>query len=43
MRCIHSTAVLLNVKAFVLYPRHYDQEVHPEEVQMFFRALTTRS
>ena len=38
-----STAVLLQVKTFVLYPRHYDQEALPEEVQMFFKALATRS
>ena len=37
------TAVLLQVKTFVLYPRHYDQEVLPGEVQMFFKALSTRS
>ena len=29
------TSVLLQVKAFVLYPCHYDQEVLPGEVQMF--------
>ena len=33
------TAVLLQVKAFVFYPCHYDQEVLPGEVQMFFKAL----
>ena len=37
------TAVLLQVETFVLYPRHYDQEVLPGEVQMFFKALATRS
>ena len=37
------TAVLLQVKSFVLYPHHYDQEVFPEEVQMFFNALATSS
>ena len=37
------TAVLLQVKTFVLYPHHYDQEVPPVEVQMFFKALATRS
>ena len=26
-------------KTFVLYPYHYDQEMLPEEVQMFFKAL----
>ena len=33
------TAVLLQVKTFVLYPRHYDQEVLPQEVQIFFKGL----
>ena len=37
------TVVLLQVKTFVLYPRHYDQELLPVEVQMFVKALTTRS
>ena len=37
------TAVLIQVKTFVFYPRHYDQEVLPVEVQMFVKALTTRS
>ena len=32
------TAVLLQVETFVLYPGHYDQEVLPGEVQMFFKA-----
>ena len=31
------TAVLLQIKAFVLYPRHYDQEVLPGEIQIFSR------
>ena len=32
------TPILLQVKTFVLYPHHYDQEVLPKEVQMFFKA-----
>ena len=28
------TAVLLQVKTFALYPRHYDQEMLPGEGQM---------
>ena len=32
------TAVLLQVKTFVLYHSHYDQELLPKEVQMFFKA-----
>ena len=48
MRRVHSkvailTAVLLQVKTFVLYPCHYDQEELLREVQMFFNALATRS
>ena len=46
MRCVHSRSQfteLLQVKTFVLHARHYDQEVLPEEVQMFFRALATKS
>ena len=35
--------VLLQVKIFILYPRHYDQEVLSGEVQMFSKALATRS
>ena len=31
------------MKTFVLYPHHYDQEVLPGEVQMFFKALASRS
>ena len=37
------TAVLLQVKTFVLYPHHYDQEVLLGEVHMFFKALATAS
>ena len=37
------TAVLVQVKTFLLYPHHYDQELLPGEVQMFFKALATRS
>ena len=37
------TAALLQVKTFVWYPRHYDQEVLPGEVQMFFKSLAPRS
>ena len=37
------TTILLQVKTFVLYPHHYDQEVLPSEVQMFFKALAGRS
>ena len=36
------TAVLLQVKTFVLYSRHYDQEVLPREVKLSFKALATR-
>ena len=35
--------VLLQVKTFVLYPCHYDRRSAPEEVQMFFKELATRS
>ena len=37
------TGALLQVKTIVLCPRHYDHEVLPGEVQMFFKALSTRS
>ena len=36
------TAVLPQVKTFVLYPHYYDQEVLPVEVQMFVKALTEK-
>ena len=32
------SAVLLQIKTFVLYPHYYDQEVLHEEVQIFFKA-----
>ena len=37
------TAILLQVKTFVLYPHYYNQEVLPVVVQMFVKALTARS
>ena len=32
------TDILLQVKTFVLYLRHYDQEVLHEDVQIFFKS-----
>ena len=37
------TGVMLRVKTSALYPLHYDHEVLPGEVQMFFKALSSRS
>ena len=37
------TDVLLQVKAFVLYPHRYDHEALSGKVQTFFKALAKRS
>ena len=37
------TGVLLQIKAFVLYPHRYDHEVLSGEVQTLFKALSKRS
>ena len=36
------TVVLLQVKTFVLYPNHYDQEVLSGEVQMLFQGFDNK-